>query len=248
MKYCNKKVVLLVMIFVAAVFVYLGGKIVKAEVKNKATNWNSPSLSFFYDEQSKDNLIKSLPEWNIQPMIWPTKEEIESHLGVATENQKEECIKWIKKYLKDEWVPWEISSYILPLRNWGKPDTHWKEKGKADVFLCRYSICNYLIQIMDGNWAIIITVKEVSNIPPVKKDAHKNFVSKKFELFWKGEPSRMRLAQQQPANVTRGGINFGERWATFVSDGKFTQFKMKKISGHRLFPDPYKPRFSAAQK
>ena len=241
--------------FVLAIIVFAGAETLKAEAKKKPTDWNSPSLSFFYNEQSIDELTKSLPssewdiQWDIQPMLWPTEEEIGNCRGTATESQKKECVKGIKEYIKDEWVPDELASYLLPLKKWAKPSISWKDERKADVFLCRYCAGNYLIQIMDGNWAMIVTVKEITNIPPLKKDDHKDFVSKIFRAFWKGDLLKMRLAEHQAENITRGGINFGERWVTFVTDGKFVKFEIKKrLPGPRAFPDPYEPIFASPEK
>jgi len=253
MKYCNK--IKTPALLALAIIVFVGVERVKAETKKRATDWNSPSLSFFYNEQSRDDLTRSLPsvewdiQWDILPMIWPTKEEIENCCGVATKQQKEECVNEIREYLKDEWIPSELASCLLPLRKWAKPSISWKDERKADVFLCRYCADNYLIQIMDGNWAIIITIKDITNTPPLKKADHKDFVSKIFKSFWKSQMLNMRLAEQQSENITRGGVNIGERWTTFVTDGKFVKFETKKrLSGPRAFPDPYEPRFSDAQK
>ena len=247
MKHCNKDKTLVLLALVAAVLAV--GQIVKAETKKKATNWNSSSLSFFYNEQSKADLIKSLPEWNVQPMIWPTEEEITNCRGVATENQKEECVKEIRNYFKDEWIPDEIASYLLPLRKWAKPSISYSDERKADVFLCRYCMDNYMIQIMDGNWAIIITIKDITDAPPFKKDDHQNFVSNIVRTFLRGELLETQLAKQQLPNITKGGIRVGKTGWLFVTDGKFIKFEMKKRPlGPRSFPDPYEPRFSDEQK
>jgi hypothetical protein len=229
--------------------IVFGGKKIQAEAMKKATDWNSPSLSFFFSEQSKTELMGILPAWEVQSMTWPTESEIKSCRGIATEIQKKECENKIKEYLKDEWVPTEITSYLLPLRKWTKSSLGRKDERKADVFLCRYCIGNYLIQIMDGNWAMIITIKEMADTPPLKKDDHKNFVSNIFRTFFKGELTEMPLARQQPQNITEGGIRSGKTGLTFITDGKFTKFEAKKIlSGPRMFPDSYEPRFSDEQK
>ena len=249
MKYCNKAKKLVLSVLITAAF--LGWQAVKAETKKEVTDWNSPSLSFFCNEQSKADLMNLLPEWDIQPMTWPTEEEIENCRGTATEAQKKECVKGIKEYLKDEWIPDEITSHLLPLRKWAKVSEDWKEKGKADVFLCRYCIDNYLIQIMDGNWTIIITIKEISDTPPLKKPDQKDFVSKISKTFWKGGPLEMPLAQQQPKNMTKGGVRFGKMGWNFITDGKLIKYELTKMFPGYIaggFPDPYQPRFSSAKK
>jgi len=249
MKYFNKVKTLMLLILVTVVFAEV--KMAKAEATNKATEWNSPSLSFFANQQSKAELMSLLPEWDIQPMTWPSEEETGNYRGAATKQQKDQCLKEIKEYLKNEWVPEETEAHLLPLKKWAIVDGNWKEKGKADVFLCRYRINNYLIQITDGNWAIVITIKEITDTPPLKKDDHKKLVSKIFKTFWKGELSEMPLAQQQPPNITRGGLRSNKEVMSFITDGKFVTFNITKRSSPgtaRMFPDPYQPMFSSDGK
>ena len=240
--YSKGKIFALVfVVFAIGVFVCLEGRIVQAEAEKEVTHWNSASLSFFYNEQSEAALTEFLSEWEIQPMLWPTKKEIESCLGVATEDQKKDFMKWIRRLLKDEWVPDEITDYLLPLRKWAKESKTWKEDGKNDAFLCRYAIDNYLIHIVQSAWYLTITVREMNDTPPVEKVDHIDFARQTFLRFWQGNVSQLDLAQQQSQNITKGSMLFGKEGVLFMTDGKVVKFRLTKfLSGKALFAPPYR--------
>jgi len=208
------------------------------EARPKRVNWKVSQKSLFFNQERQTALMQELSDWVTQTMIWPPKSEVETFLAAATEAQKHKCMLWLKRFIKEEWIPSDIDEHLLPLKGWAKVNRNWKKNGKEDGFLTKYQMGDYLIQIVDTGTNTIITVTKTDTTPPLPKKAHVDFVSKMTTLFFPKQPIKIK-GVKHGSIVTKGGISGPS--AYFITDGKFVSFKMTKRE-LKTFAPPY--RFS----
>lgn len=217
-----------------------------------ASNWNDANFFIFDNKINEEKAKRELSEYGFQSMIWPKENEISKYKSEASEKQKKECVEWISKILKKEWIPNDISSHLVPLQNWGKSNEHWKEKKrKGDVFITNYKIENYIFFIVEGVNKIQISIKNINVESSLSEDKYIDFVLNNAEKFLNKIilPDNENEIKWKKANkgswIPQSELNSPALFVHYFTDGKIIQFEItKSFEGPRLFYDPYEPRFS----
>lgn len=123
-----------------------------------------------YSDSAKQNFISK--EWGKDLFKYPDERRREER----PEKERESCIRWLKRFLKKEWLPTTLSDDLFFIRG-GIITRDWREKKKYSEsgFVVRYALAPYLIQLEQTRTAVFVGVKITNSQGQVKGENRINF-------------------------------------------------------------------------
>ena len=93
-------------------------------------------------------------------MLWPSQEDVDANSVPVDQKTSDECVKWLRKLLKEDFLPNSIGKHLVAMDRWG---TYWpKEKGmkRLDVLICRFEQAPYTVHIQESLAHVTVTVAD----------------------------------------------------------------------------------------
>lgn len=87
------------------------------------------------------------------------------------EEEKASCIRWFKTFMKEEWLPADLSDQLCFIRD-GVTTRDWNKKKNASEngFVIRYAVTPYLFQLEHTRTKVLVGVKKINGgIRPITK-------------------------------------------------------------------------------
>lgn len=126
-------------------------------------NSNDPSLVREYEQLTR--LKVNAPRWVAQFLSFPSPSEIKNALGQPPAQVRQKALESIRQMLASRFLPEELSAHLIPLSSWAVLYEDWRDHGKTDVFLTRYSVDNYLVQVAETPNHIVVFVRDTNGKP-----------------------------------------------------------------------------------
>jgi hypothetical protein len=122
--------------------------------------WNDKADSIVLNKTALTNLGDGFPAWEIKQMTWPSEAERRAAAVSAKDAWTAECLKWLGKFFKENYLPADVGKHLVAMRAWG---TVRKEAGQprlCDVFVVRFRKGPYLIHVQESPCNVVITVAD----------------------------------------------------------------------------------------
>ena len=235
--------------------------------------WNERAMSRILngDQLSKLTEVNSkFGASRIRQITWPTSSEVASKSVPASEALREACMKWLRKFVKQDYLLADLPKNLVAMKNWGPTGRDSGQSG-LDAFIVRFAKGSHTIQIYESPGSIIVAVadeqlgdkprtdhrdwalevaalllNEALKPEPDLKDVHvSESVSegrKLSRISWLVGSVTVRKGKRRLTN----GIEAARVGASSVeaeTDGRFVVFIIHKVTQGPTEPDPHTPRF-----
>ncbi len=237
--------------------------------------WNSDARSQTLNGDVLSKLTDVLPSWKAKQMIWPSIKEVNVSSVVADQEVKASCINWLKKFFADEYLPLDIETHLISMKNWGLIREESEQKRLCDVFVVRFTKGTHTVHIQESPYNVVISFADDTGLKKERID-HEQFALDTAKLILKGQMYPDPNSDIHTFEIVRGGIKIsrivwltksvgttdrngkktadlrraGENGAVGIeaeTDGRFVRFEIIKCPGavKAAYFDPYEERFKS---
>jgi len=144
-----------------------------------AEAWNEEATSSILDQTLFEELRDDRPELPAEEIVWPSPESIKRLSGEPDAEVKASAVKWIRKFVRPEYLPDGIETHLISMRNIqlipnygdaalmgsvmeadsGKNMTeNLQHRIWCTVNLVRFKKGDYVIQIMETPYNVVVAV------------------------------------------------------------------------------------------
>lgn len=170
----DKKSILYILLFA---YFFLTLSTTAAKQEHEIINMNEKAISRILRTDRLANLGNVWPVWKTQAMIWPSKDRIDANSVEFEQKTKVECIRWLKKLMKEEFLIKDLDKYLIAMDNWGLFREKSKQERFCDVFICRFTKGSYVVQILESPFNVVISVADETLADKAKeKIDHRDFI------------------------------------------------------------------------
>ena len=211
----NSKSLMCILIVVAIFDVLLMCSVIAVTSKEQTTKWNEKATHPALDKETLAKLGEAFPAWKIKQITWPSVTEISSASTTVDDEVRTSCIRWIKKFLKEEQLPSDIDKHLVAMKNWGVFTKASEQKRLCDVFLVRFTKDPYVIHIQESSYNVVIGIADKRIVKKKPKAGHKDLVLQTAAaVLHKNlvpDPAK-DLFQRKPKATDDGGTISGLTW------------------------------------
>ena len=126
--------------------------------EEKITSWNADVTSTIINRSELAKLGESFSTWKVKQMIWPEVNEIDVSGVQVEETLKADCLGWLQKFVKKEYIPEDLVKHIVAMRGWGLICERIEQKRLCDVFITRFRKGPYVIHIQESPYNVVMAV------------------------------------------------------------------------------------------
>jgi hypothetical protein len=235
--------------------------------------WNDKAQSQILNrselDKSATNTSKFRPH-QVRQITWPTDSEIASSSIAVGESLRESCLKWLRKFVAEQYLPTDVSKHLVAMDNWTPTGRDPNQKG-LDVFIVRFSKDRYVIHIYETPAFAVVAVADERLVDKPRTD-HRDWVLEVAALVLRStlkpqadlndvHVSESILEDRKVSRVSwligsvtvregkrrfTNGIEAARVGASSIqaeTDGRFIVFTILKETGGPTRPDPYVERF-----
>lgn len=170
---------LICMLVLIAVFTVNPMRSITAEIsKEQTTKWNEEAVNAALDKETLAKLGEAFPAWKIKQITWPSVTELSSASVTVDDEIRTSCVRWLRKFLKEEQLPADIDKHLVPMKNWGVFRKASEQKQLCDVFLVRFTKGQgpYVIHIQESSFNVVIGIADKRIVKKKPKAGHKDLV------------------------------------------------------------------------
>jgi len=216
----------------------LGSDAEKKPMKEKIKELPSEFRFFSTEVSSK------LPYFVRESALWTDKKNIiDKKVEISRYEVKQSLrstIHWLKKIIKEQWIPEDIEQRLLPLR---------ESLEGNDAIWTRYQVGGYSIQMVVDFGRVRVFISFVDTVSPEDKKAMKKFVAKTVDKFLKkSDAVKKKLPEIQVTQGIASGIpkkggprrapNLWWEQVRWWSDGKTIAFWIPKTDERTAIEQP----------
>jgi hypothetical protein len=182
----------------------------------EALRVNEKAVSRVLNKTRLAKLGEAWPAWKTPPMTWPTEEEIAKNSVQVDPSVKDNCIKWLSKFMKDESCAKALESHLVAMAKWGLFWERTEKEPLCDVFICRFVQGSYVVHIQESPADVVISVADERLADnPKPPTAHGEFIAAMASTFLHKDivPDRERYwFQFEPKATPDGGAITRVQW------------------------------------
>lgn len=223
------------------------------------SQWNADAASAILNSSS---LTGAVEDWEIKQMVWPSAQELSAAQVSVSSEKKAECAEWLGRFMLPGYLPSDIDRHLIAMKGWGRIEPESEESRRADIFLVRYRVGDYVVQIHEtpGDVLIIVADETKAQTPATDRKAFINNVASTFLKSSLMTPSALSLPEggfsvdsttssgPQTEVLWGGTETYSGNESVFetkgLSDGRFVRLHIVKPTHSKLgFYDPYETRF-----
>lgn len=168
---------LICMLVLIAVFTVNPMRSITAEIsKEQTTKWNEEAVNAALDKETLAKLGEPFPAWKIKQVTWPSVTELSSASVTVDDEIRTSCVRWLRKFLKEEQLPADIDKHLVAMKNWGVFTKASEQKRLCDVFLVRFTKGPYIIHIQESSFNVVIGIADKRIVKKKPKADHKDLV------------------------------------------------------------------------
>jgi len=243
----------------------------------EVSRWNADVRSAILTRAELSKLGEVFPSWKIRQMTWPSQEQVRSHAADVSEYVRASCVKWLTKFLRDDYLPADLKEHLAPMEQWGlvRGDIVQQDGRLCDVFIVRFEKEPYVLHIQDSHANVVIAVEDTTPGGAAVAE-HEELVIRTAKAILRealipGHPPPIvrkykkrgrvvtRLIWNPPSVVVSVGPGYrrtirgvevqkvGTSLLRAETDGRFVRFDIAKDSGAADDLDPYEKRFSPTE-
>lgn len=256
----------------ATLVVILSGACLLMGQAKPAIVWNELAASRILKPEYVRKLGSGYEAWKWRQITWPAEEDVQAKRVEVSEPVKDECLRWLKRFVKPEKLPSEIADSLLPLRRWGVVGPSDPASGACDVFVVRYYDGRYVVHMQESPYNVVLAISDeaTTDKPRLDREAFVLEVAAGFLMaaLQPDGPDAVRVFQipDRKEGLTRviwatqhveTSSPEGQRAATLdqaqkngairvraETDGRFVRFDIVKcLPGPHADADPYEKRF-----
>jgi len=232
----GKKSLICMLIVVAVFAAHSMCSVTPGTPEEQATKWNEKATSVVLAKEAMAKLGEPFPAWKIKQATWPSVTELSSASVTVDDEIRTSCVRWLRKFLKEEQLPADIDKHLVPMKNWGVFRKASEQKQLCDVFLVRFTKRQgpYVIHIQESSFNVVISIADERIVKKKPKAGHKDLVLQTAAgVLHKDlvpDPAK-DLFQRKPKATRDGGTISGLIWCPPSAVGKDKKGR-KSISTH----------------
>lgn len=173
----GKKYLICMLALVVAVFAaHSMCSVTPGTPEEQETKWNEKAASVALDKETLAKLGDPFPEWKIKQATWPSVTELSSASVTVDDEIRISCIRWLRKFLKEENLPADIDKHLVAMKNWGVFTKASEQKRLCDVFIVRFTKGPYVIHIQESPFNVVISIADGRIVKKKPKADHKDLI------------------------------------------------------------------------
>jgi hypothetical protein len=237
--------------------------------------WNTNARSAILNKDALTSQAVLLP-WKIAQMTWPPESEITACSVRAPAEAQAAGMGWIRRFVRQEFLPADLESHLVAMKDWGLIRERTQQKRCCDVFIARFNKGPLVAHIQESPYNVVICVADerLSNAAAANQKGFVLEMAKQLlseglqpasqsDVSAYGDPSvgEKTAKFSWPTTSVRTTDSNGKRCISYVqaqkngaiharaeTDGRFIRFEIIKYAGGpAIFSDPYVKRFQAPE-